>query len=124
MAKFVKLSKKQITSILSERLKWDKEYCIFDESGNLQQGFSSLLNLNSLEKIVKNFSELNPALFSTFNIRNLVEKVIVTILNELVVEDQAELEAEKKLKLLSMTKIAVFSHGSSAKNTMPKLVKK
>lgn len=98
MAKFVKLSKKQITSILSERLKWDKEYCIFDKSGNLQQGFSSLLNLNSLEKIVKNFSELNPALFSTFKIRNLVKKAIVTILNELVVEDQAELEAEKKFE--------------------------
>lgn len=98
MAKFVKLSKKQITSILSERLKWDKKYCIFDESGNLQQGFSSLLNLNSLEKIVKNFSELNPALFSTFNIRKLVEKAIVTILKELVVEDQAELEAEKKFE--------------------------
>lgn len=98
MAKFVKLSKKQITSILSERLKWDKEYCIFDESGNLQQGFSSLLNLNSLEKIVGKFNETNPVLFSTFNIRKLVKKAIVTLLNELVVEDQAELEAEKKFE--------------------------
>lgn len=98
MAKFVKLSKKQITSILSERLKWDKKHCIFDESGNLQQGFSSLLNLNSLEKIVEKYSETNPVLFSTFKIHRLVKKVIETLLKELVVEDQAELEAETKFE--------------------------
>lgn len=98
MAKFVKLSKKQITSILADRLKWEKEYGIFDKSGNLQREFSSLLNLNSLGKIVGKFNETNPVLFSTFNIRNLVKKAIAALLKELVVEDQAELEAEKKFE--------------------------
>lgn len=98
MAKFVKLSKKQITSILAERIKWDKEYDIFDKSVDLQREFSSLLDLTSLEKIVEKYSETNPVLFSTFKIHRLVKKVIETLLKELVVEDQAELEAETKFE--------------------------
>lgn len=98
MAKFVKLSKKQISSILAERIKWDKEYDIFDKPVDLQREFSSLLDLTSLEKIVEKYSETNPVLFSTFNIRRLVEKVIETLLKELVVEDMAELKAEIKFE--------------------------
>ena len=98
MAKFVKLSKKQITSILAERIKWDKEYDIFDKSVDLQREFSSLLDLTSLEKIVEKYSETNPVLFSTFKIHRFVEKVIETLLKELVVEDMAELKAEMKFE--------------------------
>lgn len=98
MAKFVKLSKKQINSVLTKRLGSLKEYSIFDKSGNLQREFSSLLDLTSLEKIVEKYSETNPVLFSTFNIRRLVEKVIETLLKELVVEDMAELKAEMKFE--------------------------
>ena len=98
MAKFVKLSKKQINSVLTKRLGSLKEYSIFDKSGNLQREFSSLLDLTSLEKIVEKYSETNPVLFSTFNIHRLVEKVIETLLKELVVEDMAELKAEMKFE--------------------------
>lgn len=98
MAKFVKLSKKQINSVLTKRLGSLKEYSIFDKSGNLQREFSSLLDLTSLKKIVEKYSETNPVLFSTFNIRRLVEKVIETLLKELVVEDMAELKAEMKFE--------------------------
>ena len=98
MAKFVKLSKKQINSVLTKRLGSLKKYSIFDKSGNLQREFSSLLDLTSLEKIVEKYSETNPVLFSTFNIHRLVEKVIETLLKELVVEDMAELKAEMKFE--------------------------
>ena len=98
MAKFVKLSKKQINSVLTKRLGSLKEYSNFDKSGNLQREFSSLLDLTSLEKIVEKYSETNPVLFSTFNIRRFVKKVIETLLKELVVEDMAELKAEIKFE--------------------------
>ena len=98
MAKFVKLNRRQISLVLSEKMADCKEYGIFDESGKIYREFSSIMNNSSIKHIVERYTKANSILFSTQNIKKIVLDAVYHLLNLLIIECTDELKAEMKFE--------------------------
>lgn len=98
MAKVVKLSKRQISLVLSEKMADCKEYCLFDESGKIYREFSSIINISSIKHIVERYTKANSILFSTQNIKKIVLDAVYHLLDLLIIESTDELEALAKFE--------------------------
>lgn len=98
MAKVVKLSKRQISLVLSEKMADCKEYCLFDESGKIYREFSSIINNSSIKHIVERYTKVNSILFSTQNIKKIVLDAVYHLLDLLIIECTDELEALAKFE--------------------------
>lgn len=98
MAKFVKLNRRQISLVLSEKMADCKEYGIFDESGKIYREFSSITNNSSIKHIVERYTKANSILFSTQNIKKIVLDAVYHLLNLLIIECTDELKAEMKFE--------------------------
>lgn len=90
MAKFVRLSKRDIREILSR----EQDSC----SDDIVNDCAKAVNLRIIKKIVKKYSKTNRVLLSTAKIRDIVNKCVKSILRHIVVEDDAELKALAKLE--------------------------
>lgn len=98
MAKFVKLNRRQISLVLSEKMADCKEYGIFDESGKIYREFSSIMNNSSIKHIVERYTKANSILFSTQNIKKIVLDAVYHLLDLLIIECTDELEALAKFE--------------------------